>query len=326
MGRSVLITGCNGYIGADVAVTFKQHGWSVYGIDMLPPTARQQGLFDDFICGEVQDQTRKTLPEVDAILHFAAESRLVDNLSEVHYYNHNVLSTKRLYEIYDAPIYLASTTAMYNEAREVEHKHYYSGSKVLAEDFVDVSFRQGTVVGANYNGVFRGVVDLMIDNAVKKGEITVAQPRKWRPLAGLTYLSNMWYRYVDNGTLVQPELRSQLGRVVVMHLWETCCTIGDIAQAVVDMLMKKLERSKADDLGLFPLAIELQEQEDLEGIEKKAPYISSKTPDYEHSPVYVTRLYRLVTEAIERYEISVGINGYKPAKLGWEEGGTLEEA
>ena len=106
-------------------------------------------------------------------------------------------TTKRLRELYpDVPLYLASTTAMYNEGKQIEHKHAYTRSKYEAEQYADVIFRMGSIVGANRAGNFGYVVDLMLHDAITKQKIVIAQGAKIRAVAGITYICMMWYRNV----------------------------------------------------------------------------------------------------------------------------------
>ena len=62
---------------------------------------------------------------LDAIIHLAGASKIVDDLPDSHYRTNNVETTKHLREMYpDVPLYLASTTSMYNETKQIEHKHF----------------------------------------------------------------------------------------------------------------------------------------------------------------------------------------------------------
>lgn len=299
--KGVLITGCNGYIGVDMSIAFNRHGWEVWGVDIVPPNANQRGLFKDFVCSRVQDLTMSKIPKVDAVVHLAGASKVVDTHSEVYYYDNNVGTTKVLRGLYpDTAIYLASTTGMYNEKGEVEHKHYYTSSKELAEEYADIAFRMGTLCGANANGHYHLVMDLMIHNAITKGEITVAQGNKWRPLLSLTHACEAWVQYVTSGHLMENIANGYEN--VFMNLYETVATIEDIARAIVDVYwVRRTFDLKPEDVSSVK-PVELKYQDDLEGIEKKAPPLSSVPSDFNDSSVWRTRLLRLVAESIERYQ------------------------
>ena len=290
--RNVLITGCNGYLGVEMSMYFRMHGWKVFGVDLNPAPACQEGVLADFEEKPVQEL--KAGPwVVDAVVHLAGASKLVDDYPAAHYTEHNVHSTKRLRELYaDTPLYLASTTAMYNEQKQVDHKHPYSRSKYEAEEYADVVFRMGSINGTNRNGMFHNVIDLMIDSAITKNEIVVAQGSKMRPLAGLTYICMMYYRAVANGVFAARA--KQQGARVIQHLYETCQSIENIGMAV-HRCLNALPDSPAEDINFI-------RQNDLKGILKQAPVISGMPPDFQPSPVYDIRLFRLVMECVERYE------------------------
>ena len=235
---------------------------------------------------------------VDAVIHLGGASKIVGDYPDSLYTTQNVETTKRLRSLYSGvPLYLASTTGMYNEQRQIEHKHPYTRSKHEAEAFADVVFRMGTIVGMNRAGNFDYVIDLMIDSALKKREIIVAQGAKMRPLAGITYICMMYYWNVANGALADRAKKD--GAKVVMHLYETCQSIENIATAT--------------HRGLYALPptrhdagnINFVRQNDLKGILKQALAIPSIPPDFQPGPVYDVRLARLVMECLERYEYFV---------------------
>lgn len=299
--RNVLITGCNGYLGVEMSMYFRMHGWHVFGVDPKPAPKCQEGVLEDFENKHIQDLMAPPWV-VDAVVHLGGASKIVDDYPDSYYTKHNVETTKRLRELYpDVPLYLASTTGMYNEQRQIEHKHPYTRSKHEAEAFADVVFRMGTIVGTNRAGNFDYVIDLMIDSALKKREIIVAQGAKIRPLAGITYICMMYFRNVENGALARRAKRE--GAKVIMHLYETCQSIENIATATHRGLYA-LSQTRYD-----AGKINFVRQNDLKGILKQAPSISSIPPDFQPGPVYDVRLFRLVMECLERYEYFVKDSG-----------------
>lgn len=295
--RNVLITGCNGYLGVEMSMYFRMHGWHVFGVDPKPAPKCQEGVLEDFENKHIQDLMAPPWV-VDAVIHLGGASKIVDDYPDSYYTKHNVETTKRLRELYpDVPLYLASTTAMYNEQKQIEHKHPYTRSKHEAEAYADVVFRMGTIVGTNRTGDFHGVIDLMIDSAFKKREIIVAQGAKMRPLAGITYICMMYFRNVENGALAGRAKRE--GAKVIMHLYETCQSIENMATATYRGLYA-LSQTRYD-----AGKINFVRQNDLKGILKQAPTISSIPPDFQPGPVYDVRLFRLVMECLERYEYFV---------------------
>ena len=53
--RNVLITGCNGYLGVEMCMYFRMHGWHVYGVDPKPAPKCQEGVLEDFENKHIQD-------------------------------------------------------------------------------------------------------------------------------------------------------------------------------------------------------------------------------------------------------------------------------
>lgn len=297
MDSSVLITGCNGYIGADLSRCFKFHGWNVFGIDPAPLPENQREYFAEFQQSTILESDRK-VHGLHAIVHLAGASKVADDLPDSHYQEQNVDTTKHLREQYpDVPLYMASTMAMYNENKQIEHKHVYSKTKHEAEAYADVVFRIGTTCGANHQGKFDYVIDLMLDSAIKQRKIVVAQGAKMRPLAGLTYVCMMIHRNALNGAFAR-RARSENAKVI-QHLYEACDSIENIA-TTVHRVLYALPQTKYD-----AGKIEFIRQNDLSGIAKQAPTISCVPPDFYANQVYTTRLFRLIAECLERYETFV---------------------
>ena len=269
---------------------FRMHGWRVFGVDLKPAPACQEGVLADF--EEKQVQELKAAPwVVDAVVHLGGASKMVDDFPDSYYIENNVNATKRLRELYPVtPLYLASTTAMYNEQKQIEHKHPYSRTKQEAEAYADVIFRMGTISGTNRNGAFCTVIDQMIHAATTNNVIVVAQGAKMRPLAGITYICMMYYRNVANGALA--ERAKKEGAKVIQHLYETCQPI----EAVANCICSSMEELRAWR-GEASRAIEMKALEVGEG-----NGVSSCPPDFQANPVYDIRLFRLVDECLERYE------------------------
>ena len=304
--NNVLITGCNGYLGVEMCMYFRAHGWRVYGVDPKPAPKCQERVLEDFENKHIQELMAPPWV-VDAVIHLGGASKIADDIPDSYYTKHNVDTTAALRELYPAaPLYLASTTAMYNEAKQIEHLHAYTRSKQEAEVHADVVFRMGTIVGVNRAGGFVGFIDKMIDNAIRNREIVVAQGEKMRPLAGLTYICMMYYRSVASGERQWPVTSSQSpvkakgkvegGKRRVVHLYETCQSIENTAVAthrgLYALPQKRYDAAKIDFV----------RRNDLSGMLKQAPAISSVPPDFRPNPLYDVRLYRLVMECLERYE------------------------
>ena len=292
--RSVLITGCSGYVGSDMSLYFNLHGWEVFGIDSSAPSSQLARELADFEQKKVQKLMAPPW-KVDAVLHLAGASKIVDDYPDEHYFDNNVGTTKHLRELYpDVPIYLASTTAMFDENAEIKHLHPYTESKAAAEEYANVVFRMGTIVGANHAGDFHGVIDMMLDSICRRKELLVAEGAKMRPLAGLTYICAMWHRAVSSGRFAERSMDE--GALVIQHLYETVQSIENVSRAVIGYFK-----------GNNPLEFKVIRRNDLKGIEKQAPPISSIPPDFELGPLNDIRLARLVAECVERYEGYTGL-------------------
>ena len=288
---NVVITGCNGYLGTELSLFFKMHGWHVCGIDPKPPNDQQRSYLLDHEQKNIEDL--KAPPwQADAVVHLGGASRMADDLTDKHYFDLNVEQSHHLEELYPlTPIYLASTTAMYNEDKQIEHKHPYTETKHRSEIYCKVAFRLGTICGINNNGQFISLIDHMIHSAMTKNEIRIEDGGRYRPLSGITYICMMILRNVTNGALAQRA--TDENSHVIMHLYETCKTIEVIATAVQRCLRTStIHRSENE--------IQINRPTRLDDLYPHKR-ISSIPPDFQNDLIYDARLYRLVMECIERY-------------------------
>ena len=157
---------------------FRAHGWHVYGVDPKPAPKCQEGVLEDFENKHIQDLMAPPWV-VDAVIHLGGLSKIVDDYPESQYTKHNVETTKKLRELYpDVPLYLASTTAMYNQQKQIEHLHPYTRSKQEAEAYADVVFRMGTIVGTNRADAFVGMIDFMMITLSRRGRLSCRRGRR----------------------------------------------------------------------------------------------------------------------------------------------------
>lgn len=52
---NVLITGCNGYLGVEMSMYFRMHGWSVFCVDPKPAQKYQEDVLTDFENKHIQE-------------------------------------------------------------------------------------------------------------------------------------------------------------------------------------------------------------------------------------------------------------------------------
>ena len=171
---SLLVTGCCGYLGKEICNAFRIAGWQVFGIDRTSAPPQLTAILADVYQGDVLTW-EPPWNNIDAIVHLAGASRIVDDYPDSYYYRNNIQTTKHMKEVYpDVPLYYASSTAMYDESGNNKHIHPYTSSKEEAEQYANVVFRTGTVMGSNWDGDYHGMVDLMLDSVYQKGILICA--------------------------------------------------------------------------------------------------------------------------------------------------------
>ncbi|MGB8955139.1 MAG: UDP-glucose 4-epimerase GalE [Tumebacillaceae bacterium] len=125
---AVLVTGGAGYIGSHAVVELMEQGQEVIVLDNLQQGHRQAVLGDLFYHGDVRDSDLLDrifrLHEIDAVIHFAADSLVGESMQNpLKYYNNNVLGAQRLLEKMIEHgvrnIVFSSTAATYGQPDEV---------------------------------------------------------------------------------------------------------------------------------------------------------------------------------------------------------------
>lgn len=125
---AVLVTGGAGYIGSHAVVELMEKGQEVIVLDNLQQGHREAVLCDQFYHGDVRDSELLdrifSLHEIDAVIHFAADSLVGESMQyPLKYYNNNVLGAQRLLEKMIEHgvrnIVFSSTAATYGQPDEV---------------------------------------------------------------------------------------------------------------------------------------------------------------------------------------------------------------
>lgn len=146
----VLITGGAGFIGSSLALHLISRGHSVRVLDNLSPqihgdvadnSPTYQEILGkvDFIKGDVRNRAdwEKALPQMECVVHLAAETGTGQSMYEVHHYmDVNIGGTAHLIDLLDAQgkdikrMIIASSRAIYGEGRYVDSDskiHFPSG-------------------------------------------------------------------------------------------------------------------------------------------------------------------------------------------------------
>ena len=156
--KVIAVTGCLGFIGTHVVEALTQHGYLVYGYDAETYAANldwletRRGFSDIFRYAKSDICELDHLPDVDAIIHLAAETH-VDNsiLDASKFVRTNVVGTHRLLELvrakrnYQMPLFLhVSTDEVYGSVSEglsaesapLNPSSPYAASKAAADHLV----------------------------------------------------------------------------------------------------------------------------------------------------------------------------------------------
>ena len=136
----ILITGGAGFIGSSLALELISRGHAVRVLDNLSPQIHGERPEDsptyqriigkvEFISGDVRNRAdwERALPEIDCVVHLAAETGTGQSMYEVHHYmNVNVGGTAHLIDLLKTSgkdvkrLIIASSRAIYGEGRYVD--------------------------------------------------------------------------------------------------------------------------------------------------------------------------------------------------------------
>ena len=208
MGKRVLMTGHNGYIGSVMAPYFIRAGHDVIGLDA--GYFKSCRLVPDqtvvpWVCKDLRDLELDDLKGFDAIVHLGALSNdPIGNLNEAWTEEINFRASVRLAELAKAAgverflfsssciMYGMSEAAVVTEESPLDPKTEYARSKVKSEraiaelasdSFAPTFLRNGTIYGVSPGMRFDTVYNDLMAAAVTTGRVTLYSDGKpWRPV------------------------------------------------------------------------------------------------------------------------------------------------
>lgn len=149
----VLIVGGAGYIGAHVAQSIVDNGYSVRIFDDFSNGLRRRvdGKFDDVVVGDVLDRDAlvKALDGIDSVIHLAAKKAVEESVANpLKYYENNVGGTLNLLAAMTVKnvkkLVFSSTAAVYapNDKSSIEERDLvgplspYGATKLISEELI----------------------------------------------------------------------------------------------------------------------------------------------------------------------------------------------
>ena len=189
--RTILITGCFGFIGTNAVEAFIEDGWEVHGVDDLSRKGTRinaaylenkfsgSGSFYYYPVSIQELLTKFTIRNIDVVLHLAAQTAVTTSIKDPKSdFQSNLEATFMLLENIrkngEHPLFInASTNKVYgelvgqntpvNEKQPLDFHTPYGCSKGAAEQYVldyartygipSVSFRQSCIYGPHQMGV-----------------------------------------------------------------------------------------------------------------------------------------------------------------------------
>jgi nucleoside-diphosphate-sugar epimerase len=241
--HNVLVLGGAGYIGTTLAPYLQDNNCNVTVVDTnwfgnyLPSNINtiQKDIFDlnqndlvgfdtvIFLAGLSNDPMAEFSPKDNFIYNTGMPAYIGFLAKEA--------GVKRLIFASSCSVYGYTHNSTFTEDDVAISNYPYGVSKLQGErsllaladeNFSVVCFRQGTVSGYSPRMRLDLALNTMFKNALNKGEITLSNPKIWRPILGLIDLCEAYLLAINSNL--------QKGEVINISSFNT--TIGELAQAV----------------------------------------------------------------------------------------------
>lgn len=241
--HNVLVLGGAGYIGTTLAPYLQDNNCNVTVVDTnwfgnyLPSNINtiQKDIFDlnqndlvgfdtvIFLAGLSNDPMAEFSPKDNFIYNTGMPAYIGFLAKEA--------GVKRLIFASSCSVYGYTHNSTFTEDDVAISNYPYGVSKLQGErsllaladeNFSVVCFRQGTVSGYSPRMRLDLALNTMFKNALNKGEITLSNPKIWRPILGLNDLCEAYLLAINSNL--------QQGEVINISSFNT--TIGELAQAV----------------------------------------------------------------------------------------------
>ena len=241
--HNVLVLGGAGYIGTTLAPYLQDNNCNVTVVDTnwfgnyLPSNINtiQKDIFDlnqndlvgfdtvIFLAGLSNDPMAEFSPKDNFIYNTGMPAYIGFLAKEA--------GVKRLIFASSCSVYGYTHNSTFTEDDVAISNYPYGVSKLQGErsllaladeNFSVVCFRQGTVSGYSPRMRLDLALNTMFKNALNKGEITLNNPKIWRPILGLIDLCEAYLLAINSNL--------QKGEVINISSFNT--TIGELAQAV----------------------------------------------------------------------------------------------
>lgn len=241
--HNVLVLGGAGYIGTTLAPYLQNNNCNVTVVDTnwfgnyLPSNINtiQKDIFDlnqndlvgfdtvIFLAGLSNDPMAEFSPKDNFIYNTGMPAYIGFLAKEA--------GVKRLIFASSCSVYGYTHNSTFTEDDVAISNYPYGVSKLQGErsllaladeNFSVVCFRQGTVSGYSPRMRLDLALNTMFKNALNKGEITLSNPKIWRPILGLNDLCEAYLLAINSNL--------QQGEVINISSFNT--TIGELAQTV----------------------------------------------------------------------------------------------